>query len=237
MKLITKIKDLIFPNSCINCNKIINPSSFFCLNCWMSLQFITNPKCQICSYPLEFENLHDICAKCTKTKPKFDQNISIFRYNHIIKKVIKKLKYQDQQHLAKKLAKILIKNSNLNFQNFDIITCTPTHKKQLFKRKFNPTALLAKNICHLTKQKNFHPNLLLKAKNTKPQTKLTKKQRQTNLTKAFQINPKLQNLIKGKSILIIDDVTTTQSTLNELSKTLKKQNPKKITTLTIAKTF
>ncbi|MBL6664910.1 MAG: ComF family protein [Rickettsiales bacterium] len=237
MKLITTLKNVIFPNSCVNCNKIINPQSFFCLSCWSKLQFITNPKCQICSYPLEFENLHSICAKCSKTKPKFDQNISIFRYNYTIKAVIKKLKYQDKQYLAKKLANILIKNSNLDFQNFDIITCTPTHKKQLMKRKFNPPALLAKNICRLTKHNNFYPNLLIKVINTKPQTKLTRSQRQKNLSKAFTTNPTLNHLIKNKSILLVDDVTTTNATLNELSKTLRKQNPKKITTLTIAKTF
>jgi len=237
MKLINKLKNLIFPNACLYCNKIINESSFFCLTCWPSLQFITNPKCNICSYPLEFEGITNICAKCQQSKPHYDQNISIFRYNFLIKKVISNLKYQDQQYLSKKLAKLLIKNSKLDFSQFGIISCIPSHKKQLQKRKYNPSALLAKNICKLTKNENFYPNLLIKVKNTKPQAKLTKNQRLLNLNSVFEVNQKFQTLGKKQSILIIDDVTTTQSTLNEISKTLKKLNPKKITTLTIAKAF
>lgn len=237
MKLINKLKNLIFPNACLYCNRIINESSFFCLTCWPDLQFITNPKCNICSYPLEFEGITNICIKCQQSKPHYDQNISIFRYDKIIKRIISSLKYQDQQYLARKLAKLLIQNSKLDFAKFDIIICVPSHKKQLQKRKYNPSALLAKNICKITKNPNFQPNLLLKVKNTQPQAKLTKKQRLVNLNSAFKINPKFQQLVKNQSILIIDDVTTTQSTLNEISKTLKKLKPQNITTLTIAKAF
>ena len=234
---ITRLKGIIFPNVCLYCNKIIHQNSSFCLDCWPKLQFITDPKCKICSYPLEFEGIQTICAKCIESKPQFDQNISIFRYNYVIKKVISKLKYQDQQYLSKKLAKLLSQNSKLDFKNFDIITCIPSHNKQLQKRKYNHSALLAKSLCKISANQNFNPNLLIKIKHTKAQAQLTRKQRLKNLNSAFKVNPKFLGNIKHKSILIIDDVTTTHATLNEISKTLRKLKPSKISTLTIAKTF
>lgn len=237
MNLINKIKNLIFPNSCLYCNKIINENASFCQKCWPKLQFISEIKCQICSYPLEFEGISTICAKCHQKKPYFDKNISIFRYNFLIKKVISNFKYRDQQFIAKKLAKILIKHSKLNFSEFDIISCVPTHTSQLKKRKYNPPALLMKHICKISKNNNYSVNLLIKTKNTKAQATLTRSKRLNNLKSAFKLNPKFQQNIKNKSILIIDDITTTSATLNEISKILKQQKVKKITTLTISKSF
>lgn len=231
-----KLLNHIFPNSCLYCNKIINPQSFFCSSCWPKLKFITKPNCPICSYPFEFESISLICAKCLEKRPDFDKNISIFEYNYIIKKAISNLKYHDQLYLGKKLAKLLITYSKLDFKEFDIITNVPSHKKQLLKRKYNQSILLAKNICKITKSNNFYANLTIKTKNTKAQTSLNKKQRQENLKSAFEINPKYQNFIKNKNILIIDDVITTNTTANMLSKILKKHKAKKITILTIART-
>jgi len=80
-------------------------------------------------------------------------------------------------------------------------------------------------------------DLLIRTKNQKSQVKLTQKQRIKNIKKAFSLNPKYQNFVKNKHIILVDDVITTSSTANSCAKELKKYGAKKITILTIAKTI
>jgi ComF family protein len=112
----------------------------------------------------------------------------------------------------------------------------PLHKKRLLQRKFNQSALLAKNLQKLAPQLIFFSDFLIRTKHTKPQTTLKKKQRENNLKNAFALNEKYSNQVRGKNFLLIDDVTTTGATLENCAKVLKKHGAKKIVTLTIAKT-
>lgn len=235
MKFFKKILEIIFPSHCLSCEEIVNKDALFCNACWPKLQFITEPKCKICSYPFEFQGLELICAKCLTQKPSFDKVISIFRYNDILKKVVKSLKYHEQTLIAKKLSKLLIARSQNEINNSDIVVPVPLHIKRLRKRKFNQAILLAKSL--VKNQKIiFFPDLLIRTKNTKPQVELRKKERETNLKGAFALNIKYQSPIKGKNILLVDDVVTTGTTLEECAAILKKHGAKRVIAITIAKT-
>ena len=236
MKVVKKIINYIYPNHCLYCEKIINKEAFFCISCWSKLHFISNSRCKICSYPIEFEGLEIICPKCLQQKPYFDKLISVFRYNYIIRKTVSNLKYQDQSFISKKLAKILYQRTIQEVNDFDIIISVPSHKKQLMKRKYNQATMLAKQYSKLIKNRNFYSDFLIKVKHTNPQTNLRKKERENNLNKAFELNKKYHSLIKNKRILLIDDVTTTGATLNNCAKILKKNGASKVFALTIAKT-
>lgn len=175
------------------------------------------------------------CPKCLQKKPYFDKLIAVFRYNYILRKAISNLKYQDQSFISKKLAKILYQRTHNEIDDFDFIIAVPSHKKQITKRKYNQATMIAKSYSKL-RNKQFYSDFLLKTKHTKPQTNLRKKDRENNLSKAFELNKKYQKLIKNKKILLIDDVTTTGTTLNKCAKILKQNGAKKIFALTIAKT-
>jgi len=122
-------------------------------------------------------------------------------------------------------------------ENFDIITSVPLTNKRLRSRKYNQSAILAQELARkLNKKCN---NLLLKkTKETKVQAGLSKKDRQKNLKNAFKVNPRYKEQLTAKNILIIDDVYTTGSTLNECARTLKREGfTGKIYGLVLARVF
>ncbi len=236
MKIIKKVLEIIFPNHCLSCEKIINRDGVFCEKCWSKLQFISEPKCQICSYPFEFQGLNLLCGKCLTKKPSFDKLITIFRYNHIIRKIVTSFKFRDQTFLAKKFAPLLFNKSRDEIMDCDFVISVPLHLKKLQQRKFNHSVLLAKTLLKLAPKKVFYSDFLIKTKNTKAQIELKKRDREKNLRSSFEVNKKYLTLLRGKKILLIDDVTTTGTTLESCAKILKKHGAKKVVALTIAKT-
>jgi ComF family protein len=232
-KVLKKILEVIFPSHCISCSEIVSSDGLFCDQCFPKLEFISDPKCQICSYPFEVELKHlpPFCGTCLAKKPNYHKVLTIYRYNETIAKSLSALKYSDQTFLAKKFSRILFTNFKEEIANCDIICAVPLHKKRLKERKFNQAVLIAKN---LSKDK-FIPDLLWRLVNTAAQVKLKKKEREKNLKKAFLVNKKYHKLIKGKKILLLDDVMTTGATVNNCAKTLKKFGAKEIIILTVAK--
>jgi ComF family protein len=241
MRILKKIIEIFFPSHCLSCEKIIAKDGLFCADCWPKLQFISEPKCKICSYPFEVEiadkatNL--LCSNCAIKKPTYDKSITIFRYNRLIKKIIGDLKYRDQSFLAKKFSRILFDKAKNEILDCDFILAVPLHRQRLRKRKFNQAVLLAKSLLRFSLKIKFHADFLYRAKNTIPQVELRKKQRQRNLKNVFTVNKKYQNLVLGKSFLLIDDVMTTGATVENCALALKKLGAKKVTVLTIAKTI
>jgi len=232
---IENLLSIFFPSHCLNCEKIISRDALFCEVCWHKLQFITEPKCQICSYPFEIEIsfASPICSKCLAKKPSFDRTVTIFRFNEILSKAIGDLKYRDQTFLAQKLARILAPKIKSEIDNCDVLCVVPLHLKKLRRRKFNQAALIAKKIS----TKKFIPDLLWRLVDTVPQVMLKKKQRETNLKKVFLVNKKYRDFLRGKKVVLLDDVMTTGATLESCAKALKKCGAKEVVVVVIAKTI
>ncbi|MCX6738177.1 MAG: phosphoribosyltransferase family protein, partial [Candidatus Parcubacteria bacterium] len=153
----------------------------------------------------------------------------------LVKSIIHSCKYARIKELTRPLAdliiahfKLLDNQTMLSTQLFSkeqnssnlIVCCVPIHKKKLKNREFNQSEEIAK---HLSEEfgLNFIKDLIIKIKNTPPQAELSKDERKKNITNTFEINPLLKDVIKDKNILLVDDVFTTGSTMEECSKILK----------------
>ena len=240
-KLIKKfflfILEYIYPHRCPTCKKIVENDKVFCSRCWKKLQFIQLPHCVKCNEPLEFnidKNL--LCSKCLNNKKiYYDKVISVFIYNKTISKAIFAFKFYRKIFLANFFV-FFMKKRMKDFPNqIDYIALIPMHLKKMRQRGFNQSLLLAVELSKETKIPIIK-NLLRKNKHTKNQISLKGKERKKNLKNAFIFNPDHKDLIKNKNILIIDDVFTTGTTINECAKILKDQKAKKVFALTIAKT-
>lgn len=172
------------------------------------LNFLFPTICINCSTEGEF--LCDNCiAKINTTYPKAFIPCS-FHKNPILRKAIHKFKYSFYKDLAKPLSKLLIPPKNA------IIIPIPLHKKRLSFRGFNQSEELAKNLSNKTL------NLLQRVKKTTSQAKLSKSERQKNIKGSFEINPNVELPSKSSTLILLDDVCTTFSTMNEAALTLKK---------------
>ena len=230
--------NFVCPHRCFSCRKIIGGEGF-CVDCWKNLRFIEKPYCFVCGRPINIsDEMGLVCGQCLKNKYYFDRNISVFVYNETIARVIFEFKFHEKTFLSKFFAKFLLKKlEELGefCEKIDFITCVPLHTKRLRFRGYNQSLLLANDLAKITQIPCIY-DMLLKVKNTKTQVQLSYKKRKTNLLSAFILNKKYLELIKGKNILLIDDVFTTGSTVNECSKVLKRVGrTNKVFVLTIAR--
>jgi len=194
---------------CLTCDNINLEPNLLCFSCWNKIEFISNIN---------------------------QENLSVAKYGKISETIIHSLKYHDNHEYAAIMAKFIsfyIKTHNLSF---DYIIPIPISQKKLSERKFNHAALIAKGVSDIN-NKTLLWNSLLKTSDTPSQTSLTASQRKRNLKGKFSINPKTLQKLENKTILLIDDVTTTNSTLHECISSLKIANPRKILTVTYAKTY
>lgn len=228
--------DILYPHRCPSCKTIVDSDSVFCLDCWKKLQFITKPTCQFCGMPIQFNVSNDIiCAKCLSKKPYYDKAISCFVYNKTISKAIFEFKFYQKTFLSNFFAKFMVNSIQCILNEIDYIVPVPISLKRLRWRGFNQALLLARSIGKLT-NKEVIPDLIFKTRHTQAQVKLKNKERIRNLDSAFDINQKYINKIIDKNILIIDDVITTGTTINECSKIIKTTSINKIFVTSIAKT-
>ena len=206
--------NLIYPNVCGICDKI----------CKENL-------CKKCELKLQEHVINNVIVNNNKY---FDNLISIFKYEGIVREKIIEYKFGEKAYLYKTFARIMLKSEKAYgiLKNYDIIIPVPIHKKRKLQRGYNQTELIAREIA-----KNINvtlqTNVLIKTKNTEVQSLLTKRQRSQNVKNAY--NTRNTERIKDKKIILFDDIYTTGSTVRECSKTLKKAGAKEILVLTVAK--
>jgi len=153
--------------------------------------------------------------------------LCLYKYEDIIRNVLIKYKFQNKPYLYKTFAKMIINNKKICgfLKKYDIIIPIPISNKRKIQRGYNQSYLISKQIAKCTNLK-CESKCLIKQKNTIEQSKLNKEQRKTNVQGAYKIISK-EKLI-NKSVLLLDDIYTTGSTVNECSKILKRIGVNKV---------
>lgn len=254
-KYLTKISLFFYPPKCLKCNVHIdmkNPFSmfsFFC-ECCMKEGFykITLPFCLKCGTKRYFDEfdifdhkVDAICKNCLKKSLKVDRVRAALEYKGITKDAITLFKYHSKISLSKVFEILLFQSFVEHYSKLpiDLIVPVPLHKTKLKKRGFNQSYILIRNFVKLYK-KTFYkfpdwkidPFALVRIKKTKPQTGFNSEQRQENVFNVFEVKNK--EVIKGKHILLIDDVFTTGSTCSAVAKELLDNKAKKVYALVLA---
>ena len=162
-------------------------------------------------------------------KPPYAQILYYGIYEGVLKESIHLLKFNSYKRLSKPLASLM---SDLPFEKVDGIVPVPLHIKGLQQRGFNQTAALGR---HLSKQSGvaLMLDVLRKIKETLPQTDVTGKERMKNVKDAFLVSGN----VEGLSLLLVDDVITTGSTVMECSRVLMKAGAKSVTVAALARSM
>ncbi|OGS39478.1 MAG: hypothetical protein A2551_01460 [Elusimicrobia bacterium RIFOXYD2_FULL_34_30] len=230
-RIIDVFVDFFFPNICVICGKNTNNTkSSVCHTCIQKIDYIKTSHCVTCYQPLPDGGAH--CWQCKRTKYHFEIIIAVGKYSGILRELI--LKFKEKDFLKENLGEILLNalKSNLNIDKIDYIVPVPLSKKREFYRGYNQAMLLAEYISGKT-GKNIIVNNLIRVKNTKAQYELNREERLLNLKDVFEL--KEPWFFKNKSIVIIDDIATTCSTLEECSRVLKKSGAKNVYGLVLAR--
>lgn len=237
-RLTNGLIDIIYPRICLGCkNKLKDSSvdSLICSQCWDSIERNTPPFCYSCGRHLDKPKFtKNICPNCIKIKLYFDRAFSPCVYTGLIKELVHQFKYQNKDHLGLPLSRLMIefiKEYNLPVDYLDFIVPIPLHKTRLREREFNQAEILSKYIAREFNKKILN-NALGRHRNTKTQTELEINERFLNVRGSFSLNNNAD--IKGKNILLVDDVLTTGATSSEAALTLKDAGANIVFVLTLA---
>lgn len=237
VKFLNKFENLIFTNhACLSCRREIEDGTEYslCKDCNKNMERINGTLCQKCGEKILEGN--SFCDRCKQINYDFDYSNSFAVYNEITSRIVKRYKYNGKKYYAEFIAELMLENDNL-FDYIDLITFVPISEKRKKERGFNQAEEVAKI---LGKELNIEvADTLDKIGTGKHQAGLSQKDRRKNLAGTFALKDGVKNLIKDKSIMIIDDVFTTGSTLSECAKTLRSSRmckPEKVCCYTFAKT-
>lgn len=212
MEFIKRFLTLIYPNRCPYCGELLTINEKVCNNCFDSLPRIVEPFCDNCGVS------KDNCC-CKDKKKAYTKVVSPFYYEGNARDAIKRMKFSDKPYISKTLSEEMSKSVNQRCDDisFDIITCVPMSKKEFKARGFNQSELLAKGL-KINSSPIIDVDLLVKLYDIAPQHSLSSNQRQGNVFGVFDIAKNKD--VKGKTILLCDDVKTTGSTANECANVL-----------------
>ncbi|MFA5420627.1 MAG: phosphoribosyltransferase family protein [Patescibacteria group bacterium] len=234
--------DLLFVKKCIICNRI--DCETICVRCFQRIK-TKEQRCPACS---STNNFGEFCDNCNKGFYFNGIMVAGDLNDKILEELIKKFKYKFNKKIGNILGLFLLnflkekinpnpilKKDNLFNEENSIIIAVPITKRRERWRGFNQSFILASFISQKTKIPIF--NNLIKIKNSKNQASLKKKDREKNLNNCFKIiDPEeSKKILENKKIILVDDITTTGSTINEISKELKKYKPVEIWGLVLAK--
>jgi ComF family protein len=229
----------VLPVECIACGYSLSadPVPFFCTACWQHIHPLRQPACARCDQPFVSPEAttytpDHLCQDCQQRLPAFQRAWTLFPYLPPLREAICSFKYRGKHTLARPLARLMISALPREI-DVDMIVPVPLHPTRLRAREFNQSLLLADQLGrHLTRP--VSATHLVRTAITDPQTTLTRQARLRNLRNAFAVR-RPQDLT-GKRILLVDDVFTTGTTLNECAKALKKAGTGPVIALTLART-
>ena len=216
MNILDKLLDYIFPPVCGICG-IIN-EKYICDSCYYEIK-----KLEI--------------SRIIKNNSKYYSSyLYLFKYEGMIRDKIIDYKFNDKSYLYSTFVEILLRNQKCKryIKSFDIIIPVPISNKRMKERGYNQCELITKEI---SKKLNIQTDskLIRKSLDNKPQSSLNKTERIDNVKNVYSINTEKTNLIKNTKVLIFDDIYTTGSTVNEISRVLKQNGASDIGILTISK--
>lgn len=220
---------VLFPPRCVLCGTPTLHLNVLCEECIADLPSLTGPRCVKCQAPLSDPSM-DLCRSCGTRERWFDRALSLGPYDSAWGKLVRAFKFHKEQavktFLVKQMADYVI-NIGLS-QDIDIITYVPMTRRSLRERGFNQAEFLARGLGRCIHRPTAR--LVRKVRETAPQAQLSAQHRQKNLRGAFQPI----RSVSGK-VLLIDDIFTTGSTVEECAHALKNGGGKEVIVLTIAR--
>jgi ComF family protein len=235
--LLASLIELLLPRQCAGCRKVWlhNDQGFWCEACLDDLPWIESPLCPRCGrpFPKSPEAPDHFCGDCLQSVFIFDGARSATHHAGVVRRGIHQLKFGGRLHWVPPLADLLVTCYRREpSPRVDVILPVPLHLKRLRQRGFNQSGLLAKVLGRRVGLPVRY-DVLVRKVSTEPQTRLNRLQRLANVKDAFHVPDR--GTVEGRCVIIIDDVYTTGTTLNECAKTLKTAGASAVHALTVCR--
>jgi ComF family protein len=212
--------DAAYPPQCLACREITAAPASLCPACWRAMPFIARPYCERLGAPFAVDYGGPLLSPAAIADPPvFRRARAVARYDGVARELVHKLKYGDRQELAIGMGRLMAGAAKDSLPEVDVIIPVPLHWTRLWQRRFNQAAALAAVVAGETGLP-AKPLWLRRRKRTARQVGLSRDERRKNLQGAFIVPEEAKAALRGKRVLLVDDVLTTASTANAAARVL-----------------
>lgn len=238
-KILDQFLDILFPRPCVACKlgrKGVGP--FLCALCLAHLPVIAPPLCGTCGRPGEMDYDYPDpefeCGLCRKKTYRFDRARSLGRYDTSLKALIHAFKYQGHPGALSEITSIMDRGLGPQVDLYDgfYVVHVPLHRSKLKQRGFDQSFLLAREVARIL-NRPLLDQAVSRIRDTESQARKNRKERIENVRGAFQVIRPEE--VAGRNLLLVDDVFTTGSTVDEVTRVLKKSRAKAVHVYTLAR--
>ncbi|MBQ7796375.1 MAG: ComF family protein [Lachnospiraceae bacterium] len=220
------ILNILFPRRCPVCGEIVRPAgSLICPSCFRELSFVKSPVCKKCGKEIVDETM-EYCEDCMSHRHAFDYGVALLNYDEAARKSMAQIKYNNKREYLDFYGAAMAARyeKTIRRMQVDAIVPIPVHSSRRRKRGFNQAELLAEI---LAERLNIpmEPELLIRTRKTLPQKELSAMDRLKNLSGAFRAGKIPEGI---KSVLLVDDIYTTGSTIEACARVLRTAGVEKI---------
>lgn len=212
------------PKRCAGCGHISGADGNFCTRCWSQLDILPDDGCQLCNQPVALAG--SICGPCLDVPPKHDGVLAAVDYCDTARDLALKLKYGRKPGVADVMAALMVRHARKHPDA--VLVPIPLHRWRIWQRGFNQSLLIARSVARLTGQEVL-ASPILRTKRTSPLGGLSRTARGREVRGAFTMDPAQLGAIKGRHVLLVDDVYTTGATTMPVRASLSGQGRRRFT--------
>ncbi len=226
--------DLALPPVCIACRAPLDVHGALCPPCWSGIEFVRAPLCDRLGVPLPFsDGAVTVSAQALADPPVFGRARAATVYSGVMRRLVHALKYEDRHEATGFLARLMADAGRDLLAEADALIPIPLSRTRLRARRFNQSAELARGVSRISGVR-FEPLALKRTRDTASQVGFALDMRRANVAGAFAVPARQRDKVRGRHIVLVDDVITTGSTANACAAALFAEGAARVDVLALA---
>jgi ComF family protein len=226
--------DVALPPLCPACRELVGDNGL-CASCWSRLSLIAPPYCERLGIPFAYDPGPGVLSmQAIADPPAYHRARAAVRYDEIARTLVHSLKYGDRLDLAPTAGRWMARAGRDLLQDADALVPVPLHWRRLWARRFNQSAMLAKAISEVSGVP-VAENALKRVKATAQQVGLSQAERASNVQGAFRVPPEGRAEVKGRNLVLIDDVLTSGATADSCARSLLRAGAQRVDVVVFAR--